>query len=73
MSEATEVTYTVRSIWEGTILAETKHLDDHAANDCFEQSKKFYLNAPFSDSASGVTVQMFRESDQGIEREITFD
>ena len=72
MSNASE-SYTVRSIWEGTVLAETKHLDEYAAGDYFEQLEKFYLNAPGSEQASGVTLQMFRESDEGIEREITFD
>lgn len=64
--------FTVRSMWEGTLLNQTRHLDAEAADECFDQTEKFYLNAPFSDSAIGVTVQMFSESDDYVTREVTF-
>lgn len=66
-------TYTVRSIWEGEKLTEQTGLDYEDAVDFYDQTEKFYLNAPDSAQASGVTVQMFRESDDHVEREITFD
>lgn len=65
-------TYTVRSMWEGTLLNEENHIDEEAANEHFENTEKFYLNAPNSDDAVGVTIQMFRESDDSVIREITF-
>ncbi|QRI45055.1 hypothetical protein QEH45_gp66 [Microbacterium phage Shocker] len=65
-------TYTVRTIWEGELLSEKTGLDYEDATDLFESEEKFYLNLPDSHRAAGTTIQMFRESDGHIEREVTF-
>ncbi len=65
--------YTTRSMFEGTVLAEETGLDIEAAEEYFTDLEKFYLNAPGSEQASAVTLQLFRESDGHVERELTFD
>lgn len=66
-------TFTVRAIWKGDLITGDRNgLDYEDAADIYESEEKFYLNLPDSHRAAGTTLQMFRESDGHVEREVTF-
>jgi len=72
MSTTGYTTYTVRALSDGIALSDLNGGDWHSATTAYEALESFYLNLPDSALASGITLQMFRESDDVVEREVTF-
>lgn len=65
-------TYTVRAMADGALLSELRGGDIVSAETAYHALESFYLNVPDSSLASGISLQMFRESDDFVELEVTF-
>lgn len=65
------ITYTLRVILDGALLAEQTGLDWEDGASEFSRTESFYLNLPNPALASGTTIQLFRESDGRVEFELT--